>query len=116
MAVLRHEDRLAIFEFAEKLSQLAADAPNLSCKRVAHKLAQRIRVFYGYTPNRRKAEIFARVCNGAASIPELIEETGFHKDEVYQLTRELADEGRIKFVKIASSGRGRPAIRVFAAG
>jgi predicted Rossmann fold nucleotide-binding protein DprA/Smf involved in DNA uptake len=115
MAGIEHDQRLAGFRFAEKLDLLAAEAPDVLTEKAVHQVAQRIRNRYAYTPRLRKAEIFARIRRGAASIAELVDETGFHKDEVYELTKELEAEGQVRFDRAPAIGRGRPPIRIFAA-
>lgn len=115
------EKRRLGLEFANKLSMLAAEAPDVFSELAVHELAKTIRKRFTYSKDLRKKEIMTwlkrRSEHGGMSTTELTEETGYHKDVIYELTKELESEGLVELRPVQSSrddGRGRPAIRYFA--
>lgn len=114
------EKRRLGLDFANKLSMLAAEAPDVFTEHAVHELAKMIRKRFTYSKDLRKREIVTHLRRyderGGMSIADLIEGTGYHKDVIYDLTKELESEGHVELRSVPSSrddGRGRPAVRYF---
>jgi hypothetical protein len=123
MPELTSEERRKGLEFANELTLLAAErAPNVRLEKIVQRIAQQIRQICGFSPALKMAEIvrLAKVTNGGGGIShaELIELTGWHKDEIYELVKELEKESlpriRVEGIKPAGSKGGRPAVLIFA--
>lgn len=106
--------------FADRLSMLAADAPDVATEHAVHELARTIRKRFTYSRDLRKKEIVTHLRRadgrGGMSVAELVEGTGYHKDVIYDLTKELETEGLVELRPTPSTrddGRGRPAFRYF---
>lgn len=109
-------------DFANKLSMLAADSPDVFTELAVHNLAKTIRKRFAFSKDLRKREILThlRRCsdNGGMSAAELVDATGYYKNRVYEALDELASEGKaeLRMVPPAGDKGGRPSARFFAAG
>jgi hypothetical protein len=118
MPELSTEIRREGLAFAEKLTLLAVEAPDVTLERAVHSLAQKIRRRYGFSAELKKAEIVRIVrLKGGASIKDIVAETGWHKDEVYSIVREMENEQpprvECRTVHPAGGYGGRPRIVLF---
>jgi hypothetical protein len=110
---LTNEKRRAGLEFSSRVAALASAAPDISTKRMLNKVVHSIRKRYGYSDTEKESEILKCIRNGAATIRDLMEETGFPSPEVSTITRRLADQNRIRFERLSITRKGRPAILIF---
>jgi hypothetical protein len=115
------EKRRLGLEFANRLDELAADAaPDAKTEHDVHELARLIRKRFTYSKELRKREILTHLKrhddHGGMSIAELIEKSGYQKDMVYELVRDLEADGKVELRKFDPPGSkgGRPAVRYFA--
>jgi hypothetical protein len=101
-------------EFADRLAELAAEAPDYETKQAAYKATNEIRKKYGFSTELKKKMILFYIEQGASKIDDLIRETSFDRDDVYSITRELETAKLVRFDKIQLTGsRGRPTILIF---
>lgn len=113
------EKRRLGLDFANKLSMLAADSPDVATEIAVHDLAKQIRKRFTYSKDLRKREILThlrrRSEQGGMSVTELIEETGYYKNRVYEALDELEQEGKaeLRMVPPAGDKGGRPSARFF---
>lgn len=121
MPEIDSEKRKAGLAFADRLSEIAVEAPDLLSEKSVHDLAGTIRKRFTYSRELRKREILTQVrkrgSDVGCSVGELAGITGYNKDLVYDLSRELTSEGLIECRKIPPAGRGpgRPTERIFPA-
>lgn len=114
------EKRRLGLDFANKLSMLAADSPDVFTELAVHDLAKQIRKRFTYSKDLRKREILTLIKRqaelGGMSIAEMIDATGYKKDMVYETVEELEAERRVELRKFDPPGSkgGRPAVRYFA--
>lgn len=113
---LTNEKRRAGLEFSSRVAALASAAPDISTRRMLNKVVHSIRKRYGYSDTEKEFEILKCIQLGAATIGELIDETGFHKDEVYAITKRLEAMSKIRFERLRIARTGRPAIMIFEIG
>jgi hypothetical protein len=116
MPELTPEDRRTALNFASALEFMAAGIPNAFVRKGAHRLVHQIRMRYRFSAAEKKDYIVKLVTDlGGASVADLVEKTGWHRDEIFNLSKELEDEKRIRFERVspAGKGRGRPAILIF---
>lgn len=118
MPELTTEERLKGLEYANKLSLLAAEAPDLHTENATHEFAKMVQKRFTYSFELRKREILTHLkkrMDVGLSIAELIEATGYEKNTIYALAEDLEKEKRARFQRIrpAGSGPGRPAVRLF---
>jgi lipase chaperone LimK len=103
-------------EFADRIAGLALEAPDDRTKQIIYSARNAIQKLYGFTREQKKAELVRLIDLGAANITDLIQESGFSKNDVYELTRELATEKRIReavMMSIGGNGVGRPTVCYF---
>lgn len=112
-AKLTAKQRRAVLEYAGRLAELAAEAPNDDAKRRVYVAVNVLRKTYGYSEQEKRQVILDKIELGASSIADLIKETGFAQPDVHRLTKELEEAGLIKLQKISHSGNGRPALLFF---
>lgn len=111
---LSHEDRRRGLSYAARVSTLAMEAPDDETKKIVYAACRAIEKRYGFSRDEKKNVILRLVFLGAASIAELIRESNFHRDDVYQLTSELVIEKKIREqVLNTTGGHGRAAVRYF---
>lgn len=114
------EKRRLGLDFANRLKMLAADAPDVFTEKAVLDMARLIDKRFTYSKELRKKEILTHLkkssANGGMSIGELIEETGYNKNRVYEAMDELESEGRAELRRVQPAGDrgGRPSARYFA--
>jgi predicted ArsR family transcriptional regulator len=116
MPELTIEDRRTALNFASALEFMAAGIPNAFVRKGAHRLVRQIRMRYRFTTAEKKDYIVKVTRDiGGASIADLVEKTGWHRDEILDMAKQLEDEKRIEARKVspAGRGRGRPAVLFF---
>lgn len=111
---LTNEKRRAGLEFSSRVAALASAAPDISTRRMLNKVVHSIRKRYGYSDTEKEFEILKCIRNGAATIRDLMEETGFPRQEVEHYRRRLTDQGMVRNEKISLSRTGRPSYLIFA--
>lgn len=123
MPDLTSEDRRKGLDFANKLAMLAAEeAPDVRVEKIAQRAVNQIRQIYGYSPRLKMAELIrlVKVTNGGGGVThaELIQVTGWHKDEVYDLVKQLETEQpariEVRAIRPAGRGPGRPSVLIVA--
>lgn len=116
MSTFTDDERRKALNLANQVQDLAMDAPDEFAERVLHSAAHRLRRRYGYSRNLKKSEILRRVRKEplGVTIVDLKNELGFHKDDVYELVRELEKELKVQCRKSAPGGSkgGRPTLLV----
>lgn len=116
MPELTPEDRRTALNFASALEFMAAGIPNAFVRKGANRLIHQIRVRYRFSPAEKKDYILKLVRElGGASAADLVDRTGWHRDEVYGIARELEKEKRVRFERVSPAGPkgGRPAVLIF---
>lgn len=119
MAEWTSEQRLKGMAYANRLDVLALKAPDPHTEHITHELAREIRKRFTYSPELRKKELMVHIRkhdgNGGISIPELMAATGYEKNVVYTLVRDLETSDVIKRqATVRPVGRGRPGqVRLF---
>lgn len=114
------EQRKLGLAYADKLSMIAADAPDVYTEHAVHELAKVIRKRFSYSRELRKKEILTHLKRhseqGGMSVAELVEATGYNKNRVYESMDELVDEGKaeVRWFPPPGDRGGRPSARYFA--
>src|SRR4051812_43277257 len=113
MPELTHEDRRTALNCANALEFIASGIPNAFVRKRINRAVREIRMRYRFT-TAEKQDWIVKILNdlGGASIADLVEKTGWHRNEIFDMTRELENEKRIEARKVspAGRGRGRPAV------
>ena len=108
--------RLRILKTAAELADIAArpGTPD-DVKTEIYKTVQALRKRYGFTDDVKREEMLRLMSLGASSIRDIINETGFDRDDVYKIIEDLETEGSIvrRFIPPASGGAGRPMMLFF---
>jgi predicted Rossmann fold nucleotide-binding protein DprA/Smf involved in DNA uptake len=112
MAEITEEQRMVELEFANLLTLFAAKAPSASTEREVVVLARSLSKRFSFSPRLKKLALLNRLLAQPMSAGELIEETGYRREDVYALLNELESESKIKLEKIPPAGPqgGRPRI------
>jgi hypothetical protein len=101
-------------EYANKVADLASQAPDDETKQIVYNAVKTIRKKAGWSIDEKRDEILRLVHVGASTVADLIRETNFHKDEVFFITEKLEKEGKIVFKRMSlTGGAGRPAVCIF---
>jgi hypothetical protein len=112
--ILTLEERRRALEYAGRLATLALEAPDERTKKIVYTARNSIQKLYGCSREEKKSEILRLISLGAAQISDLIQESGFHRDDVYELTQELATEKMVREQRIRiTGGNGRPSVCFF---
>jgi hypothetical protein len=113
------QKRKAGLRFADRLSEIAVDAPDIHIEHSVHELAKSIRKRFTYSRELRMREILTHVRkgveHGGTAVADLELATGYHRHLIQDLADELQQSGLIEFRLIppAGSGPGRPHKRLF---
>lgn len=101
-------------EFAENLARMAGDAPDDEARRDLYACVNRLRRRYGFSEAEKRQIVLHRVRVGAATIGDLVRETGFTQPDVSAIVRDLESGGLIRCEKISlsASGVGRPTVLI----
>lgn len=112
MAEITEEQRLAELDFANRLTLFAASAPSVATEREVVVLARSLSKRYSFSPRLKKLALLNRLLTQPMSAGELIEDTGYRKDDVYGLLAELEAERKVRLEKVppAGTGPGRPRV------
>lgn len=117
MPELTPEDRRTALNFASALEFMAGGIPNAFVRKGAHRLVHQIRMRYRFTVEQKQDWIVKIITDlGGASVADLVEKTGWHRNEIVEMSKQLEDEKRIESRKVSPPGRkgGRPAVLFFA--
>jgi len=82
-------DRRRALEYAARLATLALEAPDERTKKIVYAARNSIQKLYGCGPQEKRAEVLRLINLGASQISDLILESGFHRDDIYEITKEL---------------------------
>lgn len=105
--------RRRMLEVAAELAEVAARSPD-DAKKEIYKTIQTLRKRYGFSNDVKRAEILRLITLGASAVGDLINETGFDRDDIYTITNELETEGLIVLRSIPPTGdRGGRPTRLF---
>jgi hypothetical protein len=108
------DDRRRALEFAGRLATLALEAPDERTKKIVYTARNQIQKLYGLGREEKKIEILRLITLGAAQISDLILESGFHRDDVYEITAELVGEKAVREMRMRQTGgNGRPSVCFF---
>lgn len=105
--------RRRVLEFAERVALLASEAPNDDAKKEVFAARMRLVKRYGFSQEEKRRLILHTIGLGAATHADLIRETGFDKDDVYRIVKELESEEAVECKLISLSGSGRRSLFVF---
>jgi hypothetical protein len=105
---LTNKLRRAGLDFSNRVAVLAADSPDISTRRMLNKVAHSVRKRYGYSDAEKESEILKCIRDGAATVKELIEETGFADYEVARATKNLLESNKIRIERMRIGRRGPP--------
>src|SRR5687767_10620446 len=96
------EKRKRGLEFANVLTLLAEDAPDIYCESLIHSAVTKIRKRYGYTWRYKKAALRQHLqrVGGTSSIAELMEMSGWHIDTVTSLIGEMEQDRDIEYYSV----------------
>lgn len=117
MPELTPEDRRTALNFASALEFMAAGIPNAFVRKGANRLIHQIRMRYRFTAAEKKEYIIKTIRElGGASVADLVNHTGWHRDSIFDLAKELEQEKLIEARKVSPAGSkgGRPAVLFFA--
>jgi hypothetical protein len=110
------KDRRRRLEYAARVSALAMEAPDVETKKIVYTACRIIEKRFGFSRDEKKTLLLKLIEVGAASIAELINESRFHRDDVYTLVSELLAENKIREQWLNSTGgNGRSSARYFPA-
>lgn len=105
-----------MLEIAAELAEFAArqNMPE-DAKKEIYKTVHVLRKRYGFTNEFKREEILRLIGIGASAVSDLINETGFDRNDIYTITRDLESEGIIVLRPIppANGGAGRPMMLFF---
>jgi hypothetical protein len=108
------KDRRRRLEYAARVSALAMDAPDVETKKIVYTACRIIEKRFGFSRDEKKILLLKLIEVGAASTEELVNESRFPSQDVYELVRELVDENKIREERLGVTYRnGRPAVRYF---
>lgn len=94
---------------AERVSEIAAAAPDAVSKQLLYSAVTRLRLRYGLTPEAKAAEVTKYLRLGATTVDELSRETLLSRCEVTPILQDLESRGVVERRSIQASGAGRPA-------
>jgi hypothetical protein len=107
MTEKQHDEGL---EFAKQLRILARRrAPDRWAEAQVHQLVNRFEVRYGYSWPHKKAMVVKLLRSdeiGSVEAVDVIDRYGWHKDDVYNLLREMAVEGTLEEFKVPRGDKG----------
>lgn len=113
VAELTPRARRQCLEFAEKIAELAAVAPNDDCRRSLYGAVNRLRRTYGFSDTEKSDWLTNRIRLGASSIADLSRETGLDQSDVVRLLNDLVAAEVVRPYKQSVSVVGRPATLYF---
>lgn len=107
--------RREMLRFAEMIAEIAANqAPDATIKSELYRVVKSIRQRYGYSEADKDREVLRLVRTGASTVPDLVRETGWAEVDVWKITRRLEEMQLVRFQKLSVTGKGRPAVLIFA--
>lgn len=116
MAEITPEDRRTALNFASALEFMASGISNDFVRKGARRLIHQIRIRYRLSVAEKKDYIVKLIGDrGGLSAADLVRATGWHRDEIFAMVRELEVEKRVKLERVPPAGDkgGRPYILVF---
>jgi hypothetical protein len=105
---LTNKKRREGLEYSNRVVRLAAESPDISTRRMLNKVVHSLRKRYGYSEEEKELEILKCIRDGATTVRELIEETGFADYEVARATKRLLSSNRIRIERMRVGRRGPP--------
>jgi predicted transcriptional regulator len=93
------------------LLQLAGSSTEFTA-RLLRKVANRCQKYFGSTPAQKKQALVIFLAEVEATVPEIAKTTGWPRQEVYDLIKQLADEDLVTIKQYRPSGRGREMLLV----
>lgn len=94
-------------EYADKIAALAVQAPDTASKSDTYALAQAVRKRYGWSVERKRAEVKRVMALGCSTVSEIAGETHLTVEEVREIKRLLESDGEIRCEPL-QNGAGRP--------
>lgn len=101
-------DKRNALQIAEQLSAIARGVELAGVKRRIYAAAQGIRREYGFTQQEKQRVVFDKLMIGAVTIRDLIDETGFTRNDIEQILQQLEKNRRIRFLSFSGGSPGRP--------
>jgi|SRR6185369_162648 len=100
-------------ETGEQIAAMAAESPDPFIKRELYRAANAIRKHFAYTEAEKEKEVLRLIAIGAASVSDLIRETGFPQQDVWEITKRLEAANLIELQRLRLAETGRPACLFF---
>lgn len=101
--------------FANRLAEVAADAPDTVAKSATFKAVNYLREFYGFSDDEKRSIVKNAITLGCSTYQDVITETSFPRQTVEAVVKGLADAGDIEMRQLEhNDGRpGRPQTAFF---
>lgn len=112
MATLTKQDRLRGSEFANRVAELAQDAPDFFSKRRVYQIADDLRRFYGFSDDEKKLLLLKLVECGCSTYSNLAHEMKMPKANIVALVSRLAEENKVRLRQMNNGRRGRPTVHI----
>src|SRR5574343_541619 len=104
-------DRRTGLAFAARLRELLAEAPDGYCRRDLNRAIAQMNRRYGWSQEKKEAAVLEAIENGAATLADLIEETGLAANLLSPVIQNLEASGKIERRKFkVTEGAGRPSV------
>jgi len=116
MAELTSKRRRHAAETAEAVALIAASSSDPFIKKELYRAVNAIRKHFGYTAAEKEAEVLRRIKIGASTVNDLIRETGFPQQDIWDITKRLESAKLIELQRLSVSGNGRPGCLFIATG
>ncbi len=100
-------------DISEAICVMAAESSDEFIKRELYKAANSIRRHYGYSEAEKESEVLRQIRIGAASVTDLVRETGFTPPDISNITQKLERSKLIRVQRANLLGNGRPALLFF---
>ncbi len=100
-------------ETAERIAAMAAESSDAFVKKELYRAANSIRKHFAYTEAEKEAEVLRLIGIGACSANDLIRETGFPQQDIWDITKKLEEAKLIELQRLRLADTGRPACLFF---
>ncbi len=106
MPELTPDERRRGLDEAKMLLQLASSSTEFTA-RLLRKVANRCQKYFGLSSDQKKQALVIFLAEVEVTVPEIAKTTGWPRQEVYDLVKELVEEEQIVVKQYRPSGRGR---------
>jgi hypothetical protein len=102
------DDKRKGLAFADDLARLAREAPDSESKARVYAAANFVRQRYGFTDKEKIEDVLHFICLGAATVDDLVRETGFPKEKISGIVTSLAEHKMIRVQTLKDGRQGPP--------